>query len=119
MKKVEEFNFDDLVGKKYKFYGVDNNQFKLDKVAYEAIENPDDGYRSYMDSVIVKDVDKSIFFRQAIAEVYLVDASDGCFAGYQLVDVNDSHVWLKFGTDNNDDYYPYFVFEYSPKAPNE
>lgn len=117
MKKVEEFNFDSLVGKKYSFYGVDNNQFKLGRVAYEAIENEDDGLRSYLGSVIVKNIKKSIFFRQAIADVYLISIDEGYFTGYQLVDVKDSHVWLRFGTDNSDDYYPWFVFEYSPKAP--
>tara|TARA_Y100000310_G_C20125841_1_gene553567 strand:- start:51 stop:242 length:192 start_codon:yes stop_codon:yes gene_type:complete len=25
------------------------------------------------------------------------------------------HVWLRFGTDNTDDYYPYFVFRHVPK----
>ena len=118
MKKVEEFNFDSLVGKKFKFYGVDNNQFKLDKVAYEALEDENDGYRSCLGAVVVKDIEKSIFFRTAIASVWLVYDLEGSFDGYRLVDVKDSHVWLRFGTDNSDDYYPWFVFEYSPKAPS-
>lgn len=115
--KNKEFNFDSLVGKKHKFYGVDNNQFKLDKVVYEAIEDESDGYRSYMDSVIAKDVEKSIFFQRAISDVWLVQEDDGYFDGYKLIDVADGHIWLRFGTDKSEDYYPWFVFEYSPKAP--
>jgi hypothetical protein len=115
--KKKEFNFDSLVGKKYKFYGVDNNQFKLGSVVFEAIEDEGDGYRSYLNSVIVKDVEKSIFFKRAIADVWLVQEDDGYFDGYKLIDIEDGHIWLRFGTDNSDDYYPWFVFEYSPKAP--
>ena len=115
--KNKEFDFNSLVGKEYKFYGIDNNQFKLDKVVYEALEDAEDGYRSYMDSVVVKDVEKSIFFRQSIAVVKLVDCDERDFSGYALIDITDNHMWLKFGTDNSDSYYPYFVFEYSPKEP--
>ena len=33
-------------------------------------------------------------------------------SGYRLVDVKTGKVWLEFGTDNEDDYYPNYVFNY-------
>jgi hypothetical protein len=46
-----------------------------------------------------------------VAEEY----DDNYSNGVRFVDVKDGHVWLRFGTDNTDDYYPYFVFEYKPR----
>ena len=36
-----------------------------------------------------------------------------------VVDVEDGHVWLTFGTEWYDDYYPMFRFEYKPKGSHE
>lgn len=108
--------FDDLVGKTMSFYGVDNNWFKLDRKVYEAVENEDDGYRSYLGSVEVVDRKDLIFFKRRLARVTVEEYGDGSFYGYVLRDVSDGHVWLRFGTNNSDDYYPWFVFEYQPKG---
>jgi len=118
-------NFDEMVDQPFEFYGIDNNQFRLGKldtgelVTFEAMEDENDGYRSYLGSIEVIDSSESIFFQTPVALVRIAksEKADTFFEGYYLVDVADDHVWLTFGTDNNDDYYPYFTFRYEPKAP--
>lgn len=110
--------FYSLVGQEFPFFGVDNNTFKLGDTVYEAVEDESDGYRSMLEDVKVKDHEGLIFFGQPVATVRLV-SDDGEFDGYRLVDVADGHVWLRFGTDAADDYYPMFTFEYAAKAPQE
>lgn len=107
--------FEGLVGKTFKFYGVDNVMFKLDRTVWVAIENEDDGYRSHLETVEARDPKEGIFYRRSLTRVRLEDDNDGYFRGYRLVDEKDGHVWLRVGTDNVDDYYPMFVFEYQPK----
>lgn len=57
--------FYNLIGKTFKFYGVDGYCFKLGKTVWEAIENPDDGYRSYLDSIVQK-YSRSDFLSQSL-----------------------------------------------------
>lgn len=107
--------FEDVLGCEVDFYGVDNNAFKLGSDVFEAIEDPDDGYRSYLRSVEVRDVEGLIFFERPLARVRVIRNDDGGrFDGYSLVDVVEGHTWLRFGTDDLDDYYPSFRFEYVP-----
>lgn len=121
--------FRSLVGHEYDFYGVDNNVLCIGidgkKIALEAMENPDDGYRSYLDTVSVS-LKEHIFFGTSLARVILEEApsnlpghdASSCkrdFEGYQLRDASDDHIWLLFGTDNTDEYYPCFTFRYEPK----
>lgn len=94
----------------YSFYGVNDNQFKLGNIVFEAIENEDDGYRSMLDAVPVVFSDR-IFSRMPIVNVMYRDVSDGYFEGYEFYD-ETGHVWLKIGTSNVDDYYPIFKFDY-------
>jgi hypothetical protein len=101
--------------KTYKFYGVDNNSFKLGKQVFEAIEDPEDGYRSCLGSIEVKDPKGLIFFKTAVDTVKVVDAAE--YSGFKLVSVKDGHVWLEVGTDYSDNYYPCFVFTYTPRHP--
>lgn len=108
------------------FYGVDTHCFKLDQYIFEVEEDDSDGYRSSMRDVRMKDDTTGlIFFQTPIARVRIEDASDqrrwehrapdAPFEGYKLVDVVDGHVWLTFGTDNSDSYYPSFEFYYQTK----
>lgn len=96
------------------FYGVDNHQFKLGRNVYEAIEDPVDGYRSHLDTVVVRE-NTGIFFKRAVDTVIVREASDPFFSGYEVVSTKDEHVWLLFGTEQTDEYYPWFVFTYSPR----
>jgi hypothetical protein len=103
-----------LVGKKFKFYGVWNECFKLGSKIYQAYEDPDDGYRSYLGSIEVVDkTDRMVFARASLGEV--VVAEDDYLDGFKLVDTNTGHTWLAVGTDHSCNYYPYFVFNYTPK----
>ena len=112
--------FDNLIGQEFLFYGVDNHMFKINDTIWEALEDPSDGYRSYLGSIEVT-TKNGIFFREPIAIVKLekddtpqASYSIGC-NGYKLIDVDYEHTWLVFGTDNTDDYYPTFYFNYTPR----
>lgn len=102
----------------YAFYGVDNNCFKLNDTIYEAVEDASDGYRSYLESVVVKNKSKLIFSNLPIASVRIEklpynNDRNGTIEGFKLVD--DNNVWLEVGTDYDDTYYPTFVFNYNPR----
>lgn len=109
--------FDTLIGNEFDFYGVDWNSFKLDDKIWEAVEDEDDGYRSYLGSIEMRDTQGMIFALMPIARVRLEHWEDCHEDVYVLRDVLDDHIWLRFGTNEMDDYYPYFVFDYKPKAP--
>lgn len=116
-------NLKDLVGKRVDFHGVDNKVFAVATrkgaplVAFEVLEDEDDGYRSMMKDVKTVPAEAMagfIFFPTAVARVTVED--DPYIDGYRLVDANTGHVWLRFGTDYADSYYPMFVFEYAPSG---
>lgn len=107
-------NMSDLVGLRAKFYGVDNNMFKLGKVVFEAIEDENDGYRSSLQCVRIVPKENMVGAKGLLAEVTITEIDDDRFGGWALID-DLGYCWLKFGTDNRDDYYPSFIFDYSPK----
>lgn len=95
-------------------------------VTFLVKEDPQDGYRSSMEGVFhPPDPDDTIFFATPIAQVQAIkgrapEPPDAYHSGYKndlyhLRD-RDGHVWLEWGTDNTDDWYPSFVFDYTPKA---
>ncbi len=104
-------------GREYDFFGVDNCRMKLDGRVYEAMEDPDDGYRSYFGTIEIRD-DAGVFFKTPLDRVRLQEAADGAddFTGWRLVSVTDGHQWLRFGTQDISDYYPGFIFEYTPRS---
>lgn len=118
-------HFLNLLGAEVEYYGADSgdNTFNIDGVVFKVLEDPDDGYRSYLNTVDYTNEHNSIFFKSPLALVrietydiredseYLSQANQG----YQLVDIADDHVWLRFGTHNYDDYYPMFIFNHYPK----
>ena len=126
-------HFKSLHGLALEFYGANTgeNTFKIDEIVFKVLEDPADGYRSYLGAVDYSDSHDSIFFSSPIARVYIEsykltkpneydnDDDDLREQGYCLKDINDSHVWLEFGTDYSDDYYPYFIFRYYPKLRDE
>jgi len=117
-----------LFDKEFYFYGVFNNMFKIDDLVMEALEDPNDGYRSSMGAVChykSKDDVKTQFHKKPLARVELeafngaledlgLDSYDDNFDGYVLRDLDTNHIWLVFGTDHADDYYPCFKFWYNP-----
>jgi hypothetical protein len=106
------------LNKEVKFYGVDCDNFKVGSQVFVALEDPSDGYRSYLEAVEVVDKEAAklmTFFKKSIDTVKIVEYNDGEFTGYKLVSTTDGHVWLEFGTDYTDDYYPCFIFYYNPR----
>jgi len=97
----------------YSFYGVDNNYFKLGSIVFEVLEDPDDGYRSYLDSIPRVNYN-GIFHKRPLANVRY---SSSTYMHY-LTD-ESGHVWLAFGTDMNEELYPLFVFTYDPAQTTE
>lgn len=108
------------------YYGADSSshEFKIDDIVFRVLEDPADGYRSMLGVIEYGKQSDSIFFHKPIAKVRIETYEDRDInysrgdQGYQLVDVNDGHVWLEFGTDNTDDYYPMFIFRHTPKEYN-
>lgn len=115
---MDKIDLDTLIGPTWAFYGVDNNFFKIDGLVLEAMEDPDDGYRSALAEVrVAKDIEeyKPTFFNQPVAQIKIREIDNPERNGWEFVD-ESGHTWLQVGTDYNDHYYPYFVFSYSPKA---
>ncbi len=112
-----------LIGIDLDFYGAESQAFKVDGVVFEVLEDPDDGYRSHMAGVLARSGKNYSFYEKPFATVAIeknnVEKREtGCVErmhGYQLIDVKDCHVWLAFGTEWYDDYYPMFRFSYTPK----
>jgi hypothetical protein len=110
---------DDLLDTVVAYHGATDNCFVLDEIAYEAIEDESDGYRSMLDKVaIVTDVDKIkslIVSSTPIAYVRVVgiEEPDG-LQGYELQDAIIQHVWGRIGTNRHDDYYPSFCANFYP-----
>jgi hypothetical protein len=101
----------------FEFYGVCGNRYKLDDTVWEAIEDPGDGYRSYLGSIELVMHGEDIFFPDPIATITVEKFDEEDSNGYRLIDIKDQHIWLEIGTANTNDYYPYFVFRYEPKPP--
>ena len=121
-------HFAALKGLTLEYFGADDasHEFMVDGIVFKVLEDPNDGYRSMLGVIEYGEKSDSIFFRKSLAKVrietYEGRISEGSWSqsdeGYQLVDIEDGHVWLEFGTDNTDDYYPYFVFRHTPKEPS-
>jgi hypothetical protein len=112
-------HFDSLVGGDVDYYGADtaDNTFKVDGVVFKILEDPDDGYRSHLGAIDYTSEHSSIFFQAPVARVVIQRKTIADNDGWKLVDMEDGHVWLEFGTDHTDDYYPYFYFRHMAKEP--
>ena len=93
--------------------------FILDGVAYSAIENPDDGYRSSMRElrILGNGVVTNTFAPVRVVGRYLTRLDD---YGYEcdileLIDVVTGLTVLRVGTENTNDYYPYFIAVFTPE----
>lgn len=117
-------HFSSLIGSEVDYYGADSgdNCFKIDDIVFKVLEDPNDGYRSCLGVIEYGEQNSSIFFHSPVAKVRIEKFQEASEygqsnEGYRLVDIEDGHVWLEFGTDNFDDYYPMFVFTHYPKSP--
>ena len=103
-------NISDIVGQIGNlYYCNDMNCFQLGSVKFEVLEDESDGYRSSMDCLKILSTNSEC--HQLLAEIKIVDISTDNQTIYALQDTKDnSFNWVEFGTENTDDYYPYFVF---------
>lgn len=118
-----DVSIDSLVGQVRPFYGVEGNRFKWGGNVYEVVEDESDGYRSSLGELrdATQAADLGPFFRTSVAELTMrVGPELGRYEHqcdpdeiWQLVDASGV-VWLTFGTENADDYYPSFCFRYTP-----
>lgn len=91
-------------------------KFTLDGVTYKAVENPDDGYRSYMDELETEDEPCKI--KLPNIEVCCHMMGDCLYEKNDVlvfVDSKSGKEILKIGTQNTNDYYPYCILEYTPE----
>lgn len=123
----ETIDFDSLIGQTAKLHlcvHQSPNCFQLGSVVFEAVEDENDGYRSMMDKVVIKQKDARVAENTVLATVLIRKApgdyntygGDHDFAGYDLLDCSNGHVWLTFGTSHASDYYPSFTFNWTPRA---
>lgn len=91
-------------------------RFRLDGKVYTAVEDPSDGYRSMMKSLFVsEDTMKNTFPPVKVVGRYR-DTYDygGTSEILELIDAANGKVVLTVGTENSDDYYPWFKAEWRP-----
>jgi hypothetical protein len=94
-------------------------RFRLDGIVYTAVEDPDDGYRSSMDKIFISDDPmRNVFTPCKVLARMDTEARDygGKNETLELLDTVTGKVVLRVGTDNSDDYYPWFVAEWIPAA---
>lgn len=96
--------------KVFDFYGVWSNCFKLNDLVFEAVEDPDDGYRSYLGSIQLADANNLQFPNFPICQVKIIENN---YEGFDLVELKSNRAILEVGTDRFDDYYPCFLFRYN------
>ena len=92
-------------------------RFCLDGVTYAAAEDEDDGYRSHMRDLIV--VSGEPMNTWPAVRVLCRKAEPGRYATgadiLEVIDLATSKTVLRVGTDNTDDYYPFYVAEFTPE----
>lgn len=114
--KLGSVNFDQFNGLEAAlYYNNKLNQFQLGSVVFEVIEDESDGYRSSMEEVTILQKDAERRPGDFLANVIIEKVFENDFDGYHLIGKEDSHIWLTFGTDNCDDYYPSFRFYFQAK----
>lgn len=95
---------------------VDGIRFYLDDVNYECLENPDDGYRSYLNDLKV--TSEPCRYRFPGTEV-LCSMSENSLWDEDILEVRETKtgkIVLRIGTDYEDYYYPVCIMQYFPQA---
>ena len=91
-------------------------RFVLDGKTYKAIEDPSDGYRSYLqDLVITDEVISNTFPPQEVIGKMKEDSDYSVNDTIQFIDAVTGKIVLEVGTNNTDDYYPYCVMNWRPE----
>jgi hypothetical protein len=91
-------------------------RFVLDGKTYMAVEDPNDGYRSSMRNIEESDsVVSNTFPGVEVMAFMKKDAAYGNDDVLELMDTKNGKTILSVGTGNFDDYYPYWVAEFTPE----
>ncbi len=97
-------------------YKCDVVKFMLDNITYEAIEDPDDGYRSYCSEIKISyEKPKYTFPDYKILCKMKPRDEDGEHDVLVGVDLDTGDTIFEIGTLYVDDYYPCCHFEYHPE----
>lgn len=88
--------------------------FVLDGQTYTATEDPEDGYRSCMREIVASDHEVKNKFSCEVLGKMREDKYEKNDV-LELIDAITGKVVLSVGTGNTDDYYPYWVAEFTPE----
>ena len=91
---------------------------RIDNVNYLFIEDPSDGYRSYLKDVEITDTMPR--YKLPSIFVHIIEAdrnmyNDNDFIGIDIIDVITNGSILIIGTSHSTDYYPTCILEYHPE----
>lgn len=125
--KLNKITLIDLVGE-HLFSGIDVSEekyegqscevinFILDDITYKVIENPSDGWRSYLGDIKISNEKilntfppQKVIIKKKKSDKYQTNNT------IQFFDAINKKLILEIGTDNADDWYPYCVMEYHPE----
>lgn len=94
-------------------------RFVLDGITYKAIEDPDDGWRSYLGELNVSTEPVRFQFPPQEVECRMRPDTDGDWPEsgnvLQMFDVFTNKIVLEIGTDTSDDYYPCCILHWYPQ----
>lgn len=91
-------------------------KFTLDGKTYSAIEDPDDGYRSYMGELKEETEECEIKLPNIEVECRMKpDDENGSYDVLIFKDIKSKNDILEIGTDYSEDYYPCCVLGYYPE----
>lgn len=90
--------------------------FVLDDKTYSAMENPSDGYRSYLGYLVQTEALSVLNTFPPIAVRIEATAEGGYWEGLRFYDVANEALVLEIGTSSADDYYPSCVMSWNPSA---
>lgn len=88
-------------------------KFTLDGVTYLAIEDPDDGYRSFMQELQIVSEPCKVSLPNINVMCHYSEKSDSDIL--EFYECTTKNLIMRIGTDELDDYYPYCVMEYYPE----
>lgn len=125
---MKTVTFEDLVGEhildavdygsEEKHYDEDATiiRFRLDGIVYIAIENPDDGYRSYLGNLYVQEGGNVGNTFPPVKVTCSIDANTD--NDIMRLTLENGETVLEVGTNYSDDYYPCFVGWFNVEAIN-
>jgi len=111
-----DFSTEHIIGWMSRLEDCNAMRFRLDGVVYVAIEDPEDGYRSYMrDLMTAESASMTNVFPpvRVVARHRTSGRFDECDI-LELIDVANGNVIIEVGTENTGDYYPYYIANFHP-----